>query len=51
MKRISVRRTVLSVLALFAFAATLIVSSQTSSTASSHSQIMAADDPKGGTGR
>jgi hypothetical protein len=46
MKRISVRHAVLSVLALFAFAATLIVSSQTSS----HSQIVAADDPKGGTG-
>lgn len=46
MKRISVRYAVLSVLALFAFTATLIVSGQTSS----HSQIVAADESKGGTG-
>ena len=48
MKRISVRTVlpVFAVLAFFAFTATVIVSGQ----ASSHSQIVAADDPKGGTG-
>ena len=48
MKRISVRSVlpVFAVLALFALTATVIVSGQ----ASSHSQIVAADESKGGTG-
>ena len=47
MKRISVRSVlpVFALLAFFALTAVQIVSGQTSS----HSQIVAADDPKGGT--